>query len=338
MNPKAELEMAEKKMIRPTISIIIPVYNMEKYLRQCLDSILNQTSKDIEIIAIDDGSVDCSGAILDEYAAVNPCMRVVHKSNGGVASARNLGLEYVTGKYVAWIDPDDYVSGNWYLRIKEIITSVEPDVIVMDSLRVGSGECKQEVYGRQEGFVDAKLFMSDVIRDYRMLSGLPNKIIKAEFFQGLQFDTSLTILEDYALMPRLLQTVQTVYYIAECLYIYRQHESSLIHSVPDERAFTAVKLALDRSRAVTPEFEAAGIGAVAVQALIFCRSHYLSPSFGKREELRFCIRFFRENLMTLLKDKEFSRYWRMKFLLLSTGGYGLLVRIRNRNKMKREVA
>jgi len=97
-------------MNTPVISVIVPVYNVEKYLRACLDSIVNQTMREIEIICVDDGATDSSGQILDEYAARDSRIRVVHKTNGGLASARNAGMAIAHGKYVLFVDSDDYLS------------------------------------------------------------------------------------------------------------------------------------------------------------------------------------------------------------------------------------
>lgn len=98
----------------PSASIIIPVYNVEKYLRKCLDSVISQTLANIEIICVDDGSTDGSGAILRQYAESDPRIRVVHKENGGVSSARNEGLKLVTAKFVGFVDPDDWIEPETY--------------------------------------------------------------------------------------------------------------------------------------------------------------------------------------------------------------------------------
>lgn len=95
------------------ISIIVPVYNVEKYIRRCIDSLITQTFKSIEIILIDDGSKDTSGAICDEYALKDERVKVIHKENGGVSSARNVGLDNATGTYIMFCDPDDYVDPTW---------------------------------------------------------------------------------------------------------------------------------------------------------------------------------------------------------------------------------
>ena len=91
------------------ISVIVPVYKVEPYLRKCLDSIVGQTHRNLEIILVDDGSPDNCGAICDEYAARDERIKVIHKENGGVASARNAGLAVASGDYIGWVDSDDWI-------------------------------------------------------------------------------------------------------------------------------------------------------------------------------------------------------------------------------------
>lgn len=111
----------------PTISVIVPVYNVEKYLRRCVDSILAQTFTDIEVLLVDDGSTDGSGTICDEYAQQDSRVRVFHKANGGVSSARNLGLDEATGKWIAFVDSDDYIGVTLYEKIMDV--STEQDAV-----------------------------------------------------------------------------------------------------------------------------------------------------------------------------------------------------------------
>ena len=100
--------------MNPEISIIVPVYNVEKYLKRCIDSILNQSFTDFELILVDDGSTDNSGEIIDEYAIKDERIKVIHKENGGLSSARNVGIEYSKGNYIAFVDSDDYINKNMY--------------------------------------------------------------------------------------------------------------------------------------------------------------------------------------------------------------------------------
>ena len=98
--------------MNPEISIIVPVYNVEKYLKRCIDSILNQSFTDFELILVDDGSTDNSGEIIDEYAIKDERIKVIHKENGGLSSARNVGIEYSKGNYIAFVDSDDWENVN----------------------------------------------------------------------------------------------------------------------------------------------------------------------------------------------------------------------------------
>lgn len=103
----------------PKISVVVPIYNVEKYLSQCIDSILNQDFTDFELLLIDDGSRDQSGQICDAYARLDRRVRVFHKENGGVSSARNLGIDYAQGKYIVFIDSDDYVDIDYFSILTE---------------------------------------------------------------------------------------------------------------------------------------------------------------------------------------------------------------------------
>ena len=114
----------------PEISIIVPVYKVEKYLRHCVDSILAQTFTDFELLLIDDGSPDNSGAICDEYAEKDNRVRVFHKENGGVSSARNLGLDNARGTYIMFCDSDDYVADNWAEKLYEFMNYNEANLSI----------------------------------------------------------------------------------------------------------------------------------------------------------------------------------------------------------------
>lgn len=111
------------------ISVIVPVYKVEKYLRRCIDSILAQQHKDLEVILVDDGSPDACGAICDEYAAQDARMRVVHQQNGGLSAARNTGLDVATGDYIAFVDSDDYVEPSMYDELLQVAKAHQADVV-----------------------------------------------------------------------------------------------------------------------------------------------------------------------------------------------------------------
>lgn len=111
------------------ISIIVPIYNVEKYLPKCIESIINQTYTDLEILLIDDGSTDNSGLICDKYASIDNRIRVIHKKNGGLSDARNVGLDICKGKYISFIDSDDYIELTMYEKMIKIMINQKVDIV-----------------------------------------------------------------------------------------------------------------------------------------------------------------------------------------------------------------
>ena len=118
------------------ISVIIPVYNVEQYLSKCLDSVVNQTYKNLEVILVDDGSTDNSGKICDEFALKDNRIIVIHKSNGGLSSARNEGLKFAKGQYVGFVDSDDYIEIGMYEKLLEVSLKYGSDVVCSNYYRV----------------------------------------------------------------------------------------------------------------------------------------------------------------------------------------------------------
>ena len=119
----------EKRMKTPFFSIILPIYNVEKYLDRCVESVVNQDFDDYEMILVDDGSTDNCPKICDNYAEKYPFVKVVHKRNGGLSSARNAGLEVASGKYVFWIDSDDWIQPNTFKTIYNALLKNSVDVL-----------------------------------------------------------------------------------------------------------------------------------------------------------------------------------------------------------------
>ena len=115
--------------MRPLISVIVPVYNVEKYLDRCVNSLLNQTIDNIEIILVDDGSPDLCPQMCDKYASIHSNIKVVHKQNAGLGMACNTGLNIAVGEYVAFVDSDDWVDNNMYKQMTDIASSHEADIV-----------------------------------------------------------------------------------------------------------------------------------------------------------------------------------------------------------------
>lgn len=123
-------------MLRPKVSVVVPVYNVEKYLKRCLDSIISQTLKDIEIILVDDGSKDQSGQICDEIKTTDNRIKVIHQSNGGLGFARNSGLKIATGEYISFVDSDDYIKLDMYEKLYVNAKNNNSDTCIFGYFRI----------------------------------------------------------------------------------------------------------------------------------------------------------------------------------------------------------
>ena len=210
------------------ISVIIPVYNVEQYLEKCLDSILNQTYKNIEIILVNDGSIDKSGLICDEYSRKYNNIKVFHKENGGVSSARNLGIDNATGQYLAFIDPDDYIDANMYEILVEKIVETNSDIAMCSFVYVKENENIVEDNSDETLVFDKE----EVLRRYYTAikpfnaSFLFNKLFKKELFKEVRLDTELIIQEDTEVLLRIFNNISSIVYVGIPLYFYLIREGA----------------------------------------------------------------------------------------------------------------
>lgn len=155
--------MQEKKP-KPIFSIIVPVYNVETYLRQCIESIINQTYSDIEIILVDDGSTDQSGEICDQYAERDSRIRVIHQENSGLQRVRTVGVSCATGQYVSFVDGDDFVQENMCKDISSLICESDPDIIITGSTYVYPDYCELYQDNIKSGFYDKWNLKDDIYK------------------------------------------------------------------------------------------------------------------------------------------------------------------------------
>ena len=206
--------------MQPKISVIVPVYKVEKYLHRCVDSILAQTFTDFELLLIDDGSPDNCGAICDEYAQKDNRVRVFHKENGGVSSARNLGLDNATGEWITFCDADDYVHPEFLFSLYE---KHDADLIVGSFKLVGTEENWNGILQNEKYYRDTlkqKLKDSSFPPNYHATWG---KLYKTEIINAnnIRFDTKIHLSEDwlftlnYFIHTNSVQTVDKPYYYYE---------------------------------------------------------------------------------------------------------------------------
>lgn len=214
------------------VSIVVPVYNVEKYLKKSIESILNQTYKNIEILLVDDGSTDSSGQICDSFSKVDPRIRVFHKANGGLSDARNFGIEQMKGQYVAFIDSDDYISKDYVWKLYSSIKNNDSEVSICSfSLVDEKGEkIKDELLDSGEICLTGQQILEKVLTadGYRYVVAW-NKLYRSTLFEKFQFKKGM-LYEDEFLNYPLFWECQKVSIVEKPLYLYVQREGSIVQS------------------------------------------------------------------------------------------------------------
>lgn len=209
------------------ISIIVPIYNVEKYLTECVESLLKQTYSDIEIILINDGSTDSSGKICEKYAKIDDRVKVIHKENGGVSSARNEGIRLSRSKYITFVDPDDYVSCDFIEKLYRLLKDSNADISICNYITVGNnirfkGKLEKKIINQRDA-------MTLLVKDEEMPSYLWNKMFRVELFDGLRFMEGYRY-EDVRMMHLIFLRANRVAVTDEPFYYYRVREGSITSS------------------------------------------------------------------------------------------------------------
>lgn len=206
------------------VSVIVPVYNVEKYLKKCLDSVVNQTLKDIEIVIVNDGSPDNSELIIDEYTNKYKNILSLKKQNGGLSSARNYGLKHAHGQYVVFLDSDDYIDLNMLKDMYVEVTKRKLDILVCDHYKV------YETNDNKTLIKSNLKYSNDDIKNYIISSPAASlKMFKRNLFDDDFLFTEGIYYEDLSLMPTFIVKTKKIGFIDKPYYYYLQRNSSIMH-------------------------------------------------------------------------------------------------------------
>lgn len=227
-------------MVNSLISVIVPVYNVEPELSRCVDSILNQTYANLEVILVDDGSTDGCPSMCDAYEKKDPRVRVIHKPNGGLSSARNAGLRIALGEWILYVDSDDYILKDSCERLIAIGAKFDCDIVSADAVREFNGG---QEYMAHCSLADGECYLT---RDYIIKSIKPCEwyapacfnLYKRSFLIGKNlFFVEGLLHEDMEMQPRVFLSAKSVAYCAYPFYRYVDRASSIMNaSKADERA------------------------------------------------------------------------------------------------------
>ncbi len=221
----------------PIISIIVPAYNVEKYLSRCIDSVLVQTFSNFELILIDDGSTDHSSEICDKYAAKDSRIKVIHKENGGQSSARNTGLEIATGKYIGFVDSDDWISTDCFEYLYTLIEKFNADAVSADFVFAYENKpfsFQSDKNPKEKIIASAEDILCYYLKQDKMHGkndfAVWGKLFKRELFHELRFPTS-KIFEDNIINFKLFQKCSRYVKSTKKIYAYFQRDISTTKSI-----------------------------------------------------------------------------------------------------------
>lgn len=208
------------------ISVIVPVYKVEEYLRRCIDSIINQTYRNLEIILVDDGSPDNCGKICDEYALLDKRIKVIHKENGGQSEARNYGLKIAKGKYFGFIDSDDYIKEDMYENLYNLLIKYDADISMCNIVKKSNNKNEiMENYKEIEKY-DTKSSLLELLDDH-ITNYIYNKLYKREIWNNIEFSVGI-ILEDMDVMYKILEKSKKIICTNKTEYYYCIRNNSSI--------------------------------------------------------------------------------------------------------------
>lgn len=226
-------------MGEPLVSVIVPVYNVSKYLKQCLDSITDQSYKNLEIILVDDGSTDGSNRICDEYADNDARIKVIHKENGGQASARNEAAKIAQGEYIIYIDSDDYINKMHIQNLIQVALEYDADLVQCAMIEFWDSLNETKIIEPKDRQNKKQLYTATAaLKEFsyqRIFTPSPwCKLLKKDLMANIEFPVGIGY-EDMAITYKIIGRAHKIVYIPEISYYYRQHQNSTMHSKFSEK-------------------------------------------------------------------------------------------------------
>lgn len=242
----------------PLISVIVPVFNVEKYLEKSVRSLMMQSYKNIEIILVDDGSPDTSGELCDTLASEDDRIKVVHKTNGGVSSARNSGIEASEGEYLCFIDGDDYVTDNYIQDMYDTLIKYNVDISTINQYKIWDNGRTEELYPQKTGTIFIKTgieTLSDMLYGKTCYATCCCKLYKREIFDDIRFPV-YSMGEDSYTMYSCFIKAKNVAHLYKPSYYYIQHSESAMHTDNYDKFYDYIELSdnfIERVNAGYPE-------------------------------------------------------------------------------------
>lgn len=237
-------------MNTPKVSILVPVYNVEKYIEECIESLINQTYENLEIILVDDGSTDNSGIICDKYAEKDSRIKVIHQENQGLATVRNVSVAAATGDYIGFVDSDDFVSPDMYSDMMSIAQENEADIVMCNLGYVDqNGNEIPNVRSAKlisERILTGRQFVTELCKEYNSTYVVTvDKLYRRSLFEGIRYPDG-RINEDEAVIHRITHKCSKIVFTPKAYYFYRQQPSSIMNNSVSAKRFDSIYADIDR--------------------------------------------------------------------------------------------
>lgn len=310
------------------ISVVVPVYKVEDYLNRCIDSILSQTHKNIELILINDGSPDNSPAICDAYASENSCVKVIHKENEGVSAARNKGIETAKGNYIVFIDSDDYIHTGYLSTLMFMLSNSEAQLSVCGYKKVFDSKVDKIKVSNDFEIISDLLAMNMLLNDQSKCAPW-GKLYNINLFKEVRFPEG-KIMEDMFVMPLLFKKAKLIAISTEELYYYNQEGESITRSSFNYKKLDIVEGALSWKNYTEINyptlFEKASLH---YYATVIDNCIYLSKvkdDYGISIYKKYKKEII-SNYNTILKSKYVSKRTKIKVILLKYGFFRLFFKL-----------
>ena len=221
--------------MKELISVIVPVYNCEKYIEICIRSVLQQTYTNLELILVDDGSTDGSGKVCDQYADRDTRVKVIHKENGGVSSARNWGIENAVGDWYSFVDADDFIDKDMYSILMMLQEKTKAEIVQCGYRRIENGQEAYSADSGQEYVLETEEALKYLIEGSLFGNALWTKLFSKKVIEGLWFDENLKINEDVLFNFNAFVRSEKIVYIDKAKYNYVVHSSSTCFTIENEK-------------------------------------------------------------------------------------------------------
>lgn len=311
-------------MYEELLSVIVPVYKVEKYLDRCIQSIVDQTYKNLEIILVDDGSPDRCPLICDRWGKKDDRISVIHKENGGLSSARNAGIKIARGKYITFVDSDDHIGSDMYKEMIKEIEDVKADIVCCGRYIDNKDQtCKCQHDEKQ--VLAPERALGNVLKKQYMDEAVWDKIYRKEIFEDTFFPEG-EINEDIVVMPRLFDRCARIVYVNDRYYHYCQHDGGITRSRYDEKKRVMLQhMKMVREYIYTKHpslmFEVSCFQARYALDIIMDIVSTENAVKVYRKDFKECLYILRRNYWNLIKCDHFLWDYKLKGFLIVIGLY-----------------